>query len=76
MVKWIRWAHQFGDASYKELTGGAPLYPPYVTYHDKTEEEIQAIEDRLGEEAGISTDVMGFKLGADLAEAESDPFPA
>ena len=72
MVKWIRWAHQFGDASYKQLTGGVPLYPPYYTYHDKSEETIREIEERLGEEAGISTEVMGFRLAADLAEEQGE----
>lgn len=31
--RWIEWAWQYGDPTYAKYTGGAPLYPPYVTYH-------------------------------------------
>tara|TARA_Y100000310_G_scaffold345852_1_gene471402 strand:+ start:9687 stop:10520 length:834 start_codon:yes stop_codon:yes gene_type:complete len=30
--KWIEWAYTYGDESYKEFTGGKPLYPAYRTY--------------------------------------------
>ena len=31
--RWIEFAHQWGDPTYLLYTGGKPLYPPYVTYH-------------------------------------------
>ena len=31
--RWIEWAWQNGDLTYSRYTGGEPLYPPYVTYH-------------------------------------------
>lgn len=31
--EWIHFAYQQGDETYKEVTGGKPLFPPYVTYH-------------------------------------------
>ena len=31
--RWIEWAWQNGDETYAKYTGGKPLYPPYVTYH-------------------------------------------
>jgi len=31
--RWIEWAWQNGDATYAKYTGGKPLYPSYVTYH-------------------------------------------
>ena len=34
--RWIRFAYQWGDETVKEYIDTAmPLYPPYVTYHDK-----------------------------------------
>lgn len=33
MRKWIHYAFKKGDTTYKQLTGGTPLMPPYVTYH-------------------------------------------
>ena len=38
MMEWIGHAYRYGDPTYKEFTDGDPLFPPYVTYHDKTEE--------------------------------------
>ena len=35
MRKWIHWAYQYGDVTYKEFTGGKPLFPTYVTYHQE-----------------------------------------
>jgi hypothetical protein len=35
MRKWIERAYKWGDETYKEFTGGNPLYDPPVTYHDK-----------------------------------------
>lgn len=32
---WIHHAYSIGDLSYLECTGGVPLRPNYVTYHDK-----------------------------------------
>ena len=31
--RWIEWAWQNGDSTYVRYTGGKPLYPAYVTYH-------------------------------------------
>jgi hypothetical protein len=31
--RWIEWAWKHGDPTYMRYTGGKPLYPPYVTYH-------------------------------------------
>jgi len=31
--RWIEWAWQNGDSTYARYTGGEPLYPAYVTYH-------------------------------------------
>ena len=36
MREWIHYAHSKGDPTYKQLTGGTPLVPPYVTYHKET----------------------------------------
>lgn len=33
--KWIEWAWQYGDNTYLRYTGGKPLYPAYVTYHQQ-----------------------------------------
>lgn len=35
MRDWIHFAYKNGDETYKEFTGGGPLFPPTVTYHDK-----------------------------------------
>jgi len=35
MKEWIVHAYRNGDARYKELTSGAPLFPPYVVYHNE-----------------------------------------
>ena len=41
--RWIEWAWANGDPTYALYTGGKPLYPAYVTYHQpellKTEKE-------------------------------------
>jgi len=34
MRRWIHYAFTKNDQSYKQLTGGNPLIPPYVTYHE------------------------------------------
>jgi hypothetical protein len=31
---WIHYAYKNGDMTYKEVTAGNPLFPPYVTYHE------------------------------------------
>lgn len=31
--RWIEWAYKNGDLTYLRYTGGKPIYPPYVTYH-------------------------------------------
>jgi len=31
--RWIEWAWKNGDTTYSEYTGGKPLYPDYVTFH-------------------------------------------
>lgn len=33
-MKWIRWAFQCGDPTYKDFTGGESLYSETVKYHD------------------------------------------
>ncbi len=33
--RWIEWAWKNGDPTYANYTGGKPLYPAYVTYHQK-----------------------------------------
>jgi len=38
MKKWIMFAHANNDPTYKELTGGQPLFPSVVTYHQEVEE--------------------------------------
>jgi len=35
MMEWIHWAFMHGDPTYKEFTGGNPLFPSAVTYHEK-----------------------------------------
>ena len=35
MMQWIGHAYRYGDVTYKEFTDGSPLFPPYVTYHEK-----------------------------------------
>ena len=32
---WIEFAYQWADPTYAQLTGGEPLYPHYVTYHQE-----------------------------------------
>lgn len=32
--RWIEWAWSHGDATYKRFTGGRPVSPAYVTYHE------------------------------------------
>ena len=34
MQTWIKWAYQYGDPTWKEITH-EPLLPSVVTYHDK-----------------------------------------
>lgn len=34
ITKWIEHAYKYGDETYKLYTGGRPLYPPVVTYHE------------------------------------------
>lgn len=31
--RWIEWAYKNGDKTYLRYTGGKPMYPAYVTYH-------------------------------------------
>ena len=38
-IRWIRFAYQYGDETYKEFTGGEPLYRGPATYHDIEEKE-------------------------------------
>jgi hypothetical protein len=42
--KWIEHAYAHGDPTYKELTDGKPLYPPYVTYHHLAE-QAETVEE-------------------------------
>lgn len=36
--RWIHHAFEHGDLTYLEFTGGKPLFPGYVTYHDQQQE--------------------------------------
>lgn len=36
---WIHYAYANGDVTYKEFTGGEPLFPAYVTYHEEVEND-------------------------------------
>lgn len=47
---WIEWAYANGDPTYKDFTGGKPLYPPYVTYHDHLLKEIEYNADKKKKE--------------------------
>jgi hypothetical protein len=42
MRRWIHWAYQHGDETYKAFTGGNPLFPKYVTYHEELAHENPA----------------------------------
>lgn len=35
MRKWIHYAYQNGDETYKLFTDGSPLFPGYITYHEE-----------------------------------------
>jgi hypothetical protein len=37
--RWIEWAFMNGDETYKEYTGGKPIYGAPVTYHDQPSKE-------------------------------------
>ena len=39
-LKWIEFAHERGDTTYLEFTGGKPLYPKYVTYESRPEDDV------------------------------------
>ena len=41
--RWIEWAYEHNDLTYLQLTGGKPIFPPYVTYHE--ENQLKAIGD-------------------------------
>lgn len=45
--KWIQWAYQNGDPTYLEFTGGKPLHPPAVTYHNSPEAVRKVMPDSL-----------------------------
>lgn len=34
MKRWIEWAYQNGDMTYKLFTNGKPVYEPYAIYHE------------------------------------------
>lgn len=43
--RWIEWAWKNGDPTYARYTGGKPLYPKYVTYHQPKEtEDVRQIQ--------------------------------
>jgi len=42
--KWVRWALSNGDQTYKKYTGGKPLFPPPVMYHDG---DVETMKDDL-----------------------------
>ncbi len=35
MLEWIHFAYKNGDKTYKKFTGGSPLYPSAITYHEE-----------------------------------------
>lgn len=37
--RWIMYAYKNGDETYKEVTNGEPLFPPYRMYHNKEKEK-------------------------------------
>lgn len=39
---WVNWAYSHGDETYLDYTGGQPLYPETVKYHEGNLEEIKA----------------------------------
>jgi len=44
--RWIEWAWKNGDPTYLRYTGGKPLYPNYVTYHQPKEtKEIENVPE-------------------------------
>jgi len=47
--RWIEFAFKHGDATYALYTGGKPLYPPYVTYHqpDLLKEVVKSDQDSV-----------------------------
>lgn len=38
---WVEFAHERGDETYLEFTGGKPLYPKYVTYESRKQDDVQ-----------------------------------
>jgi hypothetical protein len=40
MCDWIHHAYMHGDPTYKEFTGGSPLFKPVVTYLDQEQEKV------------------------------------
>lgn len=59
--RWIEYAFKLGDQTYLEYTDGEPLYPPYVTYHDKPIEDlkVQMSDARAGRE-GVPLEVSRY----------------
>jgi len=45
--RWIEFAFAAGDETYRDYTGGEPLYPPSVTYHNEMEPVEGAIDSVL-----------------------------
>ena len=39
--RWIEFAYKNGDQTYLRYTGGKPLYPDYVTYHQKETDNVR-----------------------------------
>ena len=48
--KWVEWAYQNGDETYKEYTDGRPLYTPYRTYHHLVNARSDEIKEFMNAE--------------------------
>ena len=43
--RWIEWAWQNGDETYKRYTGDKPIYPAYATYHQpELDPQVKVVE--------------------------------
>ena len=55
--RWVMWAYSRCDETYRDWTGGRPLYDPPVVYHEANLEEIKRdLEASRLESAGIAAE--------------------
>lgn len=61
---WVDWAYAHGDETYSEFTGGQPLYPSPVTYHDVDSgaAKVQLSANRVMRLHGTSPQKVGEAL--------------